>query len=241
MKRNYGVRCSEITHLLCSEHMERLNMSISSFMEALCILQCLQCDNKLTSKQLDQLLEECSTSRRSRITNEFRNVHKSLPFAVKKELLRTVCELSMMEEVEIIGSRNANLNLWVNDKSRYLFYYAVGDFRKQPLDEHVNSLDITVETVGKKGKARNEYIYLGRHEQFMKGKRESELFRHLCMYMQIPYCDCIRLHYSELQRLVTALKMLTSSLEGVGGKAESRGCRELIIQACEREMPSGCI
>lgn len=215
MKQFFGIRCSKVAHEVCCDKVDRLDMSMSSFVEAVCMREYLKKGRNLSEVQLDELWDCLAPGRYMRLTDEFRRSHKELPHRLKEALLWLLYEISIMENIEVDTKKNANFYIWVNNRREYLFYYVAGKIKGRPVEEYVSSTGVHVETLGMNDGRTDEYVYLGKMQQFKNSARKSDLFQLLCKFMNVPGCDCIRVHYSQIQRLIEAINRLCWSVTPV--------------------------
>lgn len=187
------------------EEAKRLHLSRNSLIETILTTNLLGSKISFSSDELDTLIHDYHTRSDNKITREFLNMFTMLPLNTKLEAVKFFYNLNLMPQIMYSCKKQANF--YERDTKEFLFYYGVLNMKEIDIDEFVNSLKIDVKTLGKAAPS-NEYIFIGRMQQFKHQSVLSSQFYNICDKLGIPKCDCIKIHYSKIDKLLCVLKSM---------------------------------
>lgn len=185
------------------EEAKTLHLSRNSLIETILTTNLLSSKISFSSDELDTLIHDFHTRSDNKITREFLNMFEKLPLNTKLEAVKFFYNLNLMPQIMYSCKKQANF--YKRDTKEFLFYYGVLNMKEIDIDEFVSSLKIDVKTLGKVAPS-NEYIFIGRMQQFKHQSVFSSQFYNICEKLGISNCDCIKIHYSKIDKLLCVLK-----------------------------------
>lgn len=198
------VNFSKTTNVGLIDLAKHLGISKNVLIESLCIIECLNnISISFSNEQLDNLWDKYLTKNESKLTNEFKSLHKRLPRHVKNEIIKFFYELNKIPNIKFSAKKQANFYK-LNDE--YLFYYGILNMKGFPMEDYLNKLSINIKTYGKENCNHEEYIYIGKMQQFKHATKVSEYFNYICLKLKVDNCDCVRIHYESLMDLLEVLR-----------------------------------
>lgn len=154
--------------------------------------------DKLTDSDIDNIWSKIITKSNCTARKEFKDLHKNLSREVKIEILKLFYNINMMENIRYSAMKQVNFY----KGEEYLFYYAILDMYNKDIDEYINNIGIDVEILGEPNDDSSKYIYLGKRRYFTRKDQESKVFDTICKKLKINSCECIKLHYKNLDKLL---------------------------------------
>lgn len=184
---------------------KRYSLSKSNLIEMLFILSIINSEHVLTEDEVNEFVDGLILNKESKNRKEFRELHKTMPKEVKIEILKFIYNINMIDGVDIQTRKQANFN----KNKEFIFYYAIDNMRETDIDIYVNDLGINVSTIGIQNKNSKEYIYIGREQWFKNSSNTSKKFDSICLALGINEpCDCLKIHYKELYKLITIVNSI---------------------------------
>lgn len=179
---------------------KKCEITRSNFVE---ISSTLKIVDKLDNDEVNELFLSLITKTSCNVRKQFKKLHCNLPLEVKKECLKLFYEANLIPKISYSGVKQANFYKGYE----FLFYYAILDMKNIDIDEYINGLkSVKKEVVGKEDAPSNEYIYLGRELYFNRSDYLANHFKDICSKLGKESCDIIKIHYTEINKLIEILK-----------------------------------
>jgi len=205
VRKQLTMKIANPTDEIADKLANRYNLSKSNYIEMIFVLDILNSDYNVTDEELNGFFDALITNKNSTNRKEFRELHKTLPKEAKIQILKFIYNFNMIDNVDYQTRKQANFN----KDNQYLFYYSISNMRDTDIDVYVNTLGINIITIGTVTMNSNEYVYLGREQWFKHSSNKSHKFNDICIALGISRsCDCIKIHYKELYKLIPILKSI---------------------------------
>ncbi|MGH4049957.1 MAG: hypothetical protein ACREVX_01175 [Clostridium sp.] len=210
MKKQIATNCSSAFINATSVITKSMGISRNAYIETTAILECLK-ENRyyFTEEELDELWDDFPSKSNCKITKEFLDLHKKLPRDIKCEFINFFYQINLLQNVRYSTLKQANFYVrTANQVDEFLFYYGIINMRNYDIQYYIERLSISINTYGKEDGKSNEYMYLGKMQQFKNSAVVSQFFNKICEELKIKYCDCIKVHYLSLEGVLKVFKKL---------------------------------
>lgn len=210
MKKQIATNCSSVFINAINEITKDIQLSRNAYIETTTILECFNKSRyNFTERQLDELWDDFPSKSNCKVAREFIELHKKLPKAVKQEFIKFFYNINLLSNIRFSTLKQANFYLTKpNQKDEFLFYYGIINMKDYDIQYYIEKLAISIQTYGKQDGNSNEYMYLGKMQQFKHSAIVSQLFDKICEELMIQNCECIKVHYSSLDKVLYTLKRL---------------------------------
>lgn len=210
MKKQIATNCSSAFINAINHFAKDIELSRNAYIETTAILECFKEDRyNFTEQELDELWDDFPSKSNCKIAREFIQLHKKLPRDVKQEAIKFFYNINLISNIRFSTLKQANVYLTTpNEKDEFLFYYGIIDMKDYDIQYYIEKLKISVETYGKENGNSNEYIYLGNMQQYKHLTKISLLFPRICEELHVTNCECIKVHYLCLEKILNVLKKL---------------------------------
>lgn len=181
----------------------KYDLTRGNYLELVATLSVLEDSNyNITNEELDSLFSGIISKTTCSIRKEFRELHKRLDSDVKKEILKFLYKVNLIEGVSYSCVKQANFSK--NDE--LIFYYGILDMQNTDIGVYIGNTGLSVITIGKDNDTSDKYIYLSNKRYFTRNDLSYKRFNDLCSELGIKNCECIKVHYKELNILLEAIK-----------------------------------
>lgn len=209
MKKQFATSCSEVALHTMKRTCDSLRLSRNAFIETVAVLECFKrADGDLSECDMNILWDDFPSKSNCKITKEFLELQKTLSEQVKIEVLKLFYKANLLDKIRFSALKQANFYIKTNDKEKFLFYYGINNIKNINIETYIKGLEIRIATYGVDDRQDEEYIFLGRMQQYKHATKRSELFEEICERLNINDCDCIKVHYKKIDDIISVLESL---------------------------------
>ena len=179
------------------------DLTIEAYLETIGALSILEDSNySITNAELDILIDEMESKSSCKIEDQFKELHKKLQLDVKKEIVKFLYKVNLIEGLSYSSVKQANFS----KDGNLIFYYGILDMKKTDIGVYVNDHKLSTATIGISNDTSDKYVYLSNKIFFNSTHYSYTKYSDLCAKLGVSSCECIKVHYKELDTLLNAIK-----------------------------------